>query len=337
MNQITIPKGMGHISKAFAGTYVDNNDLGGGVTGGFGVIGYKGKVWSIKHNGENIPLLRQDDGTPRGSIEVVLIKSSPYLAKRYYAGGFVEGSSSPPDCQSSNGVRPDAGVAKPQAPACATCPQNVWGSRISESGKPGRACADGRRVAIVPMDDVVNEVYGGPMLLNIPAASLKDLKAYGDKLQQGGYPYFAVATRISFDHNEAFPKFVFSPIRVLTDEEAAQIVEWQTSPQVQRILNDSILEAPPAAEGPSPIQFEQPPAPKGPAPKPAPAPAKQELPPHDPDTGEVDEEAELLAKLAAARKAKAAAKAPAKAPEPEVKAEGAPGNFDDMLESLLPK
>jgi len=78
------------------------------------------------------------------------------------------------------------------------------------------------------------------MLLRAPAASLKDLKAYADLLNQHGFPYFAVATKISFDVKESFPKFVFAATRPLTDDEAKVVAEFRDGPLVNNILNTSI-------------------------------------------------------------------------------------------------
>ena len=83
-----------------------NDDLGAGIEGGYAVVGYRGKVWSIKHQGEETQLFRPDDGTPRAAIDVVILKAAGVKAKNYYANGFVEGSNSPPDCYSTNGVTP---------------------------------------------------------------------------------------------------------------------------------------------------------------------------------------------------------------------------------------
>lgn len=237
--EIALPKGFGAVSSVFGGSQAKNDELGAGVNSSYGVMGYKGKVWSTRFGGQDTPLMREDGDGPRGSIEVVLLKSSPAISKIFYRNGYVDGSNAAPDCWSANGVTPDASVQNKCNATCADCPMNAWGSRISESGKPGKACSDSRRVAIVPVNDIENELFGGPMLLRIPAASLKDLKAYGDLLDSYQYPYYAVATRISFDPKEAYPKFVFSAIRPLTDEEALKVKELRDDKRTKTVLSEA--------------------------------------------------------------------------------------------------
>lgn len=235
--QLTVPKNFGAVSTVFAGRSA-NDELGAGIASSYGVIGYRGKSWSVKYQGKETVLMRPDGDGPRNSIEVVLVKASPAISKIFYKGGYVEGSSSPPDCWSANGITPDAGAQNKQATTCANCPMNAWGSRVTESGKQGKACSDSRRVAIVPAEDLDNEMFGGPMLLRVPAASLKDLKAYGEYLNSLGAPYYGAVTKISFDPKEAYPKFVFSVVRALEDDEARHIMALQNEKRVAQVLSE---------------------------------------------------------------------------------------------------
>lgn len=251
----------GAVSTKFQNTKFED-DLSSGIQSSFGIVGYKGKVWSIRYRGDEAQLMREDGDGPRSSIEVVLLKSSKHISKVWYESGYVEGSNAAPDCFSNNGVTPEPTSLKRQSTACATCPHNQWGSRITPAGKQGKACADSKRVAVVPVADIDNEVYGGPMLLRVPAASLQDLAMYGQKLQQMGYPYFSVATRIQFDPQESYPKFMINAIRPLSDEEADKVIPLREGHTVERILSENeYAPAPETAEAASLDQvFEQPPA-----------------------------------------------------------------------------
>lgn len=255
-----IPADFGAVSTRFASTTV-NDELSSGIQSSFGLVGYKGKVWSIRYRGDETPLMRDDGDGPRGSLEVVVIKASSQISKIWYENGYVEGSNAAPDCFSNNGVTPEPTALKKQCDSCALCPMNQWGSRITPAGKQGKACADSKRLAVVPLQDLDNDVYGGPMLLRVPAASLNDVAMYGQKMQQMGYPYFGIGTRIAFDPAESFPKFVFSAIRVLSDLEADKVLSLRDSHQVNRILSESEFGTPaetkPAADVAS--VFEQPP------------------------------------------------------------------------------
>ena len=109
MNAI-VPAAFGAVPARFQGVPVDN-ELGAGIQGGFGIIGYKGKAWSIRKGGQDTTLMREDGDGPRNSIEVVVLKSAGVVSKIFYKNGYVEGSTAAPDCYSTNGVTPAAGVA----------------------------------------------------------------------------------------------------------------------------------------------------------------------------------------------------------------------------------
>lgn len=267
------------ISTVFQGQQA-GDDLSGGITGGYGLIKYKGKVWSITYQGQSLNLMRDDGDGARASIDVVILKASPRLAKTWYEQGYVEGSDAAPDCASANGVYPDQGVPKKQNDICHTCKRNAWNT--APGGGKGKACGDHRRMAVVPLADLDNEVYGGPMLLRCPAASLQDLAAFDTKYKAMGHPYFAIGIRIAFDVQESFPKFTFAAIRPLTDAEAQKVLTWRASDEVARVLAEGEIapqgtlaapvEAQPAFLEPQPVTPQAAQAqPRSPDPSPAPA------------------------------------------------------------------
>lgn len=262
MNAMVPVTAGGKLSARFAGVPVVN-ELSAGIQQGFGLIGYKGKVWSIRYRGDTKTLMREDGDGPRNSIEVVILKSATVVSKIFYAGGYVEGSTEAPTCFSTNGLAPDPSATQKQCSTCAACPQNKWGSRKTAAGKDGKACSDSKRLAVAPLADIANEAFGGPMLLRVPAASLGDLAAFGEKMASWGYPYYSFGTRISFDPGESYPKFVFKEIgeRQLTDAEADKVMQLRDSPAVARILAEGsehvtpeVTSAPgPAFEAPKPV------------------------------------------------------------------------------------
>ena len=226
-----------HIAARFGDTA--NTDLSNGVgAGGFPIISYKGKVWHVVE-GETRTLVAHEDGEPKSSIEVVVLKSNPHLSKIYYKGGYEEGTNAKPTCFSNNGASPDPGAQEPQSTTCAACPHNAWGSRVSEAGSKGKACSDSRRLAVAPVSDLER-----PMLLRVPAGSLKDLTAYADMLNRRKAPYNALVTKISFDHTVAHQKFVFKPTRWLTDSEAGQVQEVLAKDTVNVITGVDTTSAP---------------------------------------------------------------------------------------------
>lgn len=244
-----LPANLGAVSSKFASANIANT-AAAGIEGGFASLKYKGSKWAIDYRGQSTPITRTVDGETFQSmtVEVVIIDASPTKSKVFYSAGYAgEGSNEKPTCSSANGVTPDAHVVNKQANVCATCPMNQSGSRIDENGQArGKACRDVKRTAVVPIGDLENERFGGPMLLRVPAASLVDFAKYTQELERMGAPFCSVSTRITFGP-EAYPKFVFSPVRALSDEEAETILRLRDDPQTKRIIAGGMSEAAPAS------------------------------------------------------------------------------------------
>lgn len=240
------------------------DELSSGVTTGFPVLSFRGKVWRMKKGGEEQALL-DENGDPRPSIELILVKGSPRLSKIYYATGYEEGSTEPPTCFSMDGTRPDPSVQEKQSDLCATCPHNVWGSKITPQGTKTKRCADARRLAVAGTGDLTNNLgkpdQVTPMLLRIPGASLAPLKEYAERtLGARGYNYFAVVTRLGFDTSTSYPKLTFRPVRVLTEQEFKTVTALRAdNDNVARVLNDhgDLLVATPSEEEQADHPFEQ--------------------------------------------------------------------------------
>lgn len=229
----------GAMPAIFSGA-VKSGDLTTGVVEGFPTISYRGKVWRIRKGGEETNYV-DAHGDAVQSLEFVLAKANASLAKVYYSAAFEEGSTGKPDCWSADGTKPDANVLSPVCGTCAACPNNVWGSRVSDSGKKGKLCADRRRLAVVgPLDLAKNGVDCEKFLLHVPAGSLKGLAEYEKKvLTPKGIPYFAVVTRIGFDATQAHPLLTFKATRFLTEQEAHAILEIREGDEIARILQES--------------------------------------------------------------------------------------------------
>jgi hypothetical protein len=216
------------------------NELSGGVTSGFPIVGYKGKVWRLREKGGE-KLHVDADGNAMPTIDVVLVQANPMPSKIFYDKKFEEGTNEPPRCFSNDGGKPDPSVQNPISPNCANCPNNVWGSRITDNGKKSRACSDARRMAVVFAQDLYeNGEDCQKFLLRVPPASLNPLKDYAEKvLSPKGIPFFGIVTRIGFDVTAAHPQFIFKPARFLNDEEAEAIVKLRGSEDVKRILAEA--------------------------------------------------------------------------------------------------
>jgi hypothetical protein len=233
-------------SKVFDQSKVNADAIDAGIGAGFAKITYKGAKWGIKYQG-NTQMLRRfdaqnrDDG-PSPNLDIVIVNAAEHPSKYWYEGKYQEGDITPPDCFSSNGIVPDVGAPKKQSPTCAGCKNNAWGSAMKDGGVAGKgkACTDHKRLVVVPVGDITNKAYGGPMLMQVPPTSLKKLGPYKQKLALAGFNFNEVWTRVTFDATAAYPLFEFDAIRQLSDLEARQVLEVESDPLSDRILNSAV-------------------------------------------------------------------------------------------------
>lgn len=222
------------------------DEFAGGVTSGFPIITYRGRVWRVKAKGEEQIYLNEQQEAVQ-SVELVFLKSNPMPSKVHYEDKYKEGDNGPPRCWSAGGVKPDSNVVNPIHPVCATCPNNVWGSKITEAGKPARACSDVRRTAVAFAWQLA-EVQAGTrsptdvevFLLRVPPASLNPLKDYAEQIlkPKGIAPYMLV-TKVGFDNTVSYPKLDFHAFRFLGDQEFAVASTLREGNEASRILQES--------------------------------------------------------------------------------------------------
>lgn len=255
MNELlSFPAGQ-KVAKAFA--HLDpSRSLGDGIIGGFSSINYRGKVWSLRHQGANYHFLREDDGTPLSYLDVIIVGMSPYISKVYYPPGeWSEDAAGPPVCSAVKGDVPDAGVPEPQARSCAVCKNNAW-TTLPNGGR-GKFCQDHRRLAILLMPAVTAKMLGSPLtepvFLKVPPGSLTSLKNYGDALTHQGIPFEAVVTRISFSPDKLF-RMIFRGQQMLSDKEAPVVLPLLDDPRTKRLIGDQPIIQEIRDDGPPPTE-----------------------------------------------------------------------------------
>ena len=134
-----------------------------GLAPSFAVVTYKGRNFRIKYRSEE-HIIRDDRGRAATYIDTVIVGVSPNISRQYFPDAYTEGDSEGPDCYATDGKVPDANVPNRQNPVCATCKWSQWGSRVTDGGKRAKACQETRRLAVVPLANIENELMGGPML-----------------------------------------------------------------------------------------------------------------------------------------------------------------------------
>lgn len=278
-------------------------------------LSVKGKVWRRVINGEETQLTRRNESGDVESVQIVsliVLDQNRNRSRAFHSGGYEEGKNAAPTCYSADGVTPDADVKDPCAKTCATCPNSVKGSKITESGKATSACSPLKRIAVVPTGGVTTHPV---MLLKMAQTSIWDKDngeneaagwyawdQYLDMLRARGAKHTAtVETKVKFDIRVAYPKLLFSAARWLNPDEAmaAKARLASDADVIQTILTGSAAQdgvtGTPAADYTPPQ-----------------ADAKPEQPKADDAAVKAAAEAEAAAKAAADAKAAAAAAKAAK-------------------------
>jgi hypothetical protein len=318
-------------NSAFAALNPEAESLADGIGSSYGIIGYKGKVWTLRLRGETHTFVRPDDGTQAPFLDVIILRAAPSKSKSFYPKDSFNDESSKggrPTCSSLNGITPDADAQQPQASACALCPRNEW-KMVGD--RKGRDCADYKRLAVLIVPSQSKQLLGEPLLepvfLRIPAASLNDLAILGDAMAKKGFHYSTYITRIGFVLNKPHPQMTFRALQALTEKEAPIVMPMREEAQALRITGESEVGKPQAAlmsttrhsQLTSAVSSQPSSSGKVSTPSSGSKPSAQAMSPASStpitvtaSSGEDDEEAALLKQLAAA-KAKKAAKAAADA------------------------
>ena len=135
-------------------------------------------TWEIQDVDEGIVATRDITG--------IIIHSAP--ARSYWSTGLDEGGvPQPPDCVSYDLVR---GMGTPGGD-CGTCPFNEWAS--DKKGGRGKACSERRFLFLVRPDSYI------PLVVQIPASSVKAINQYFLRLAGKGTPYHAVVTSLTLE------------------------------------------------------------------------------------------------------------------------------------------
>jgi hypothetical protein len=186
--------------------------MGGGNNGKR--ISIKGGVFRMIVGGKEVA--QNDDR----AMNVVIVRSAEKISRAFYAGSYVEGQNASPDCQSNDGVAPDATSKNKQSTNCQNCPQNIKGSGQGDS----RACRFSQRIAVALENNLEGDVYQ----VSLPGQSIfgtdnskMPLQQYAKFLGGHGIPVTAVVTEMRFDTASATPKLTFKAVRPLNPQEMA--------------------------------------------------------------------------------------------------------------------
>ena len=173
--------------------------------------------FSIVESGLEAEVITGADGKPVDHIDVVILGTNPGEYRTFYAGSYDPKAKEKdaPVCFSNNGIAPHSAAKQPQSDKCATCKQNVFGSKITEQGKKSKACSMSKRLLVVSADDLQGPVY----MLNASYMALPGFNAMVGELLAGGLPLPAVVVRVALDEGIDVPVFTFKPLAVLDEKD----------------------------------------------------------------------------------------------------------------------
>lgn len=202
-------------------------------------ISIRGGVFRMMVNGEEIAK------NENRAMNIVIVNGAAKVARSFYAGKYVAGEASHPDCWSNDGDKPDASIEHPQASGCEGCPQNIKGSGQGDS----RACRYQQRLAVVLADDVEGDVFQ----LVLPAKSIfgrgdndkMPFQQYAKYVGSQGKSLSTLVTEMRMDSDSDTPKLTFKPVRFLTREEWIVAKEKGESPAAKA----AVIQTPSQTDG----------------------------------------------------------------------------------------
>lgn len=188
-------------------------------------------------NGEQIGSAKRDD------LNVVIVGALGKVSRLFYSGTYdPNAEAEAPVCWSNLGDVPDPKASEPQAASCAVCPKNIKGSGQMNT----RACRYQRRLAVLLAGDDSGDIYQ----INIPSKSLfgkgvgnvHPFESYVSYLRAHNEMVDTVVTKVSYDPEAANMELRFTPIRGLSDDEYALVVQSQAQPEATNYTKITMFE-----------------------------------------------------------------------------------------------
>jgi hypothetical protein len=244
------------------------------VFDGLPQLSARSKKWSAVIDGDRKTFL-DDRNEPSSSVTVALVDVRSATSKRWYASAW-DPDSDPeaPACFSIDGRTPNAASESPVHTSCQLCPNNEFGSHANGKGK---ACADYRRIVVVPVDGAFNGdgAFEPTQLMvddtelvafrfDISATALKGFGKYMKELNKHNVPYTGVVTQMKFDPHADYPTVQFDAIGMLTEDMYDTVMEARQRDDIKQEVEGAseIQEQDAAPSEPEPTEPEPEPAPK---------------------------------------------------------------------------
>ena len=210
-------------------------------------ISIRGGVFRMMVNGEVVAK------NENRSMNVVIVAGNPKVSRQFYAGKYVAGETTSPDCWSNDGDKPDASIEYPQNSTCEGCPQNIKGSGQGDS----RACRYQQRLAVLLADDIDGDVFQ----LLLPAQSVfgrgdvdkMPFQQYAKYVGSMGRSLTTLITEIRMDSDSATPKLTFKPVGYLSREQWEIAKEKGNSPAAKSAIVQTAAQTDGVKKAPAPV------------------------------------------------------------------------------------
>jgi hypothetical protein len=211
------------------------DDLTKSLAGNTGLkrISIRGSVFRMMVNGEEI------SKNESRAMNIVIINGAAKVSRSFYAGKYVPGETTSPDCWSNDGDKPDVSLEFPQNKTCEGCSQNIKGSGQGDS----RACRYQQRLAVLLADDVDGEIFQ----LVLPAKSIfgrgdldkMPFQQYAKYVGAQGKSINTLVTEMRMDSDSDTPKLTFKPVRYLSEQEWLVAKEKGDSPAARSAVTQT--------------------------------------------------------------------------------------------------
>ena len=231
-------------------------------------IGLKGGRFRIVVNGKEEGIIQEN------YLDVVILAAYPAVSRLYYESQYDADSKAAPSCYSADGVSPAADVKHKQADKCATCPQNVLGSKIA-NGNKSKACSYFRRLVVMLAGDTEGRAFRvdvkgmGVFGESYPKTHMYNLTDYAKFIAARNVDLGTVVTRLTFDTEQSVPKLLFSPNRYVTMQELEVVRSRVHAEDVKQMVDVNMTTVDLSGEvdseptpAPAPVQAAPAPAPQ---------------------------------------------------------------------------
>ena len=135
------------------------------------------------------------------------------------------GVKTPPDCRSDDGITGIGTIASKFGGNCLSCPMAQFHTAVNEKGQPaaGQACKQKRVLLFLRQDDLI------PVLVSLPATSIKNARQYFLRLVNNGMKYYGVVTQLRLEKHEnatgdPYSMATLAPVRALKPDEFARVM-----------------------------------------------------------------------------------------------------------------